>query len=168
MAGAASAAPNLKSDPPIHNLLRPKNGLDNGVHFHPRAFQAGRVVNEMILDVDIAPTLLELAGVEVPSQMQGRSLVPLAKGQNPDWRKEWLYHYYEWPEANHVRPHRGVRTERYKFIHYYLSPEEFELYDLEADPGELHNLYGDARHASLLRDMQERLSRVRAQMGDTA
>ncbi len=134
---------------------------------YPKVIPAGRVVDDMVLDLDIAPTLLELAGVEIPKHMQGHSLVPLAKGQSAQWRKQWLYHYYEFPGYQEVRPHRGVRTERYKFIHYYQSPEEFELYDLKEDPGELHNLYGDSRHAALLQDMKNRLSELRHQMGDT-
>jgi arylsulfatase A-like enzyme len=65
-----------------------------------------------------------------------------------------------------VRPCRGVRTERYKYIHYFTAPEEFELYDLKSDPDELHNLYGDARHADLSRQLAARLDELRRETGD--
>ena len=86
---------------------------------YPKKIQAGSVREEMVLNVDIAPTLLDLAGVEIPGRMQGHSLVALANGEATSWRKDWLYEYYDYPSAEHVRPHRGVRTERYKLIHYY-------------------------------------------------
>jgi len=81
----------------------------------------------MITNLDIAPTLLELAGVEVPAKMQGKSLLKLAKGDEAGWRKDWLYEYYEYPAGEQVRPNRGVRTERYKLIHYYQEPQEWSF-----------------------------------------
>jgi arylsulfatase A-like enzyme len=133
---------------------------------YPKLFQAGRAIDEMALEMDIAPTLLELAGVDIPSRMQGHSLVKLAQGQQVKWRKDWLYEYYEYPASQKVRPHRGVRTERYKYIHYYLEPEEFELYDLQSDPGEKRNLYGDPAHEELTRTLKARLTELRRQTGD--
>jgi arylsulfatase A-like enzyme len=97
--------------------------------------------------------------------MQGKSLVPLAAGENnPQWRKEWLYEYFEYPGWENVRPNRGIRTERYKFIHYYLEPQEFEMYDLVRDPGEIHNLYGSPQHAALQQDLQTRLEKLREEI----
>lgn len=133
---------------------------------YPKLFKAGSVVDGMVLEMDIAPTLLELAGVEVPANMQGHSLVKLAQGQEKNWRKDWLYEYYEYPASQKVRPHRGVRTERYKFIHYYLEPEEFELYDLQTDPGEKQNLYGRPEWAELTRTLKARLLELRQETGD--
>ena len=140
---------------------------------YPRMVKAGSVCEKMALNVDIAPTMLELAGIRVPSSMQGRSLVSFLKGEQPEnWRKDWLYEYYEYPEAEHVRPHRGVRTERYKLIHYYKlpehpeAPEEFELYDLQKDPGELHNLYGQPGCAALTQQLLDRISELRKETGD--
>ena len=135
---------------------------------YPKEFKAGITVDEMVLNLDFAPTLLELAGVDIPSKWQGKSLVKLAKGEEQNWRKDWLYEYYEYPESQKVRPHKGVRTAQYKFIHYYLAPEEFELYDLQADPGERHNLYGDPQHAALTQKMKDRLAELRRETGDTA
>ena len=134
---------------------------------YPRMIRPGSRVDRMTLDLDIAPTFLELAGLKAPERMHGRSLVPFFQGQAPrDWRTDWLYEYYEYPGIHEVRKNRGVRTERYKLIHYYEPPKEFELYDLKEDPGELHNLYGDARHASLVTDLRDRIERLRQETGD--
>jgi arylsulfatase A-like enzyme len=134
---------------------------------YPRMARAGSTVDQMVTNMDIAPTFLELAGLPVPKQMQGLSMVPLLKGEQPrNWRKDWLYEYYEYPGPHNVRKNRGVRTERYKFIHYYEAPEEFELYDLQEDPGELHNLSGDRRHADIERDLRRRLAELRAETDD--
>jgi arylsulfatase A-like enzyme len=133
---------------------------------YPKEFKVETNVEEMVLNLDIAPTLLELAGVECPEAMQGKSLVKLAKGQETNWRKDWLYEYYDYPGAEEVRPHRGIRTERYKLIHYYLEPQEYELYDLKVDPGENHNLYGVAAHRSLQDQLRNRLAELRRETGD--
>jgi len=142
---------------------------------YPRLIQPGTTCEQIALNVDIAPTLLELAGVRPPSSMHGRSLVPILKNEPPaQWRKDWLYEYYEYPQWEHVRPHRGVRTERYKLIHYYPlpdfpdEPEEFELYDLKKDPGELHNLHGSPGYAALTQQLLERITELRRETGDHA
>lgn len=140
---------------------------------YPQLVKAGTTSDKMILNLDIAPTLLELAGVPVPAAMQGRSLVPFLAGGEPDnWRQDWLYEYYEYPQWERVRPHRGVRTERYKLIHYYKladypdEPEEFELYDLQQDSGEINNLYGRPGYAALTQKLLERISELRKETGD--
>lgn len=134
---------------------------------YPKAFKAGTQVNEMILNVDYAPTLLELAGVPVPADMQGRSLIDLAQGRSvPDWRKHWYYEYDD-NMVMMVPASRGVRTERYKFIQYYKeTPQEFEMYDLQEDPGELNNLAGDPAHAALRADLQKQMAELRTELGD--
>jgi arylsulfatase A-like enzyme len=137
---------------------------------YPRMIKAGLTPHEMALNIDIPPTILELAGVKVPDWtewVQGRSLVPFMKGSPPsDWRKDWLYEYFEYPAAEMVKPNRGVRTERYKLIHYFLAPQEFELYDLQEDPGELHNLYGDPSYSKLAKDLLNRIGELRKETGD--
>ncbi len=134
---------------------------------YPRLIRPGSTANQMVLELDIAPTFLELAGVPVPPSMQGQSMVPMLKGEEPkNWRKDWLYEYYEYPGPHSVRKHRGVRTDRYKLIHYYEPPEEFELYDLQEDPGELHNLYGDPRHDGLVKRLRQRIDELRKATGD--
>lgn len=134
---------------------------------YPRMIRPGATANQMVTNTDIAPTFLELAGIPIPKHMQGLSMVPILKGEQPrNWRKDWLYEYYEYPVPHNVARHRGVRTDRYKFIHYYEAPEEFEMYDLQQDPGELHNLYGDARHADLARDLRRRIDELRRETDD--
>jgi arylsulfatase A-like enzyme len=119
----------------------------------------------MALNLDIAPTILELAALQIPAQIQGHSLVPLMKGIHlSDWRKDWLYEYYDdrWAPRN-----RGIRTERYKLIQYWeKNPEELELYDLETDPGELNNLYGDQRYIDLVAQLKNRIRELRTESGD--
>jgi arylsulfatase A-like enzyme len=141
---------------------------------YPRMIEGGSVCEKMALNVDFAPTLLELAGVPVPDGMQGRSIVPLLQGRKPgNWRKDWLYEYFEYPEFEHVRPHRGVRTDRYKLIHYHKLPqypdlaEEFELYDLKKDPHELNNLYGQDGYESLTQQLLDRIGELRKETNDT-
>jgi len=134
---------------------------------YPRMVRPGPLVDSMVTNLDIAPTFLDLAGVGIPSRMQGLSMVPFLKGDKPKtWRKDWLYEYYEYPGPHNVRKHRGVRTDRYKLIHYYEAPEEFEMYDLQQDAGELHNLYGDSRHASLASDLRNRIEELRRETDD--
>lgn len=140
---------------------------------YPRMIQPGSTCEKMALNVDFMPTMLDLAGVSVPEGLHGQSLVPFLQGRQPDtWRKDWLYEYFEYPEVEHVRPHRGVRTERYKLIHYHKLPqfpdlpEEFELYDLQNDPQELNDLYGQDGYESLTQQLLNRISELRKETGD--
>jgi arylsulfatase A-like enzyme len=133
---------------------------------YPRRIKAGTVREEMAINVDVSSTLLDLAGVPIPAAFQGSDLMPLAEGQNVPWRKDWLYEYYEYPVAENIPPNRGVRTERYKYIHYYLEPQFFELYDLQTDPDEMHNLYGDPKYANLVTQLKNRLEELRKETKD--
>lgn len=131
---------------------------------YPKRIPAGTVRDEMVLDIDLAPTFLDLAGVSTPAHMQGKSVLPLAKAPDPEFRKEWYYEYFEWPNPEAVRPHRGIRTERYKLIHYVMEPQEFELYDLVNDPGETQNLYGQPQHHALQQQLWTRMEQLQAQV----
>jgi arylsulfatase A-like enzyme len=119
----------------------------------------------MVLDLDIPPTLLDLARVPVPPAFQGRSLMPLVERENVEWRKDWLYEYYEYPAYENIPPCRGLRTERYKYIEYFTQ-NAFELYDLETDPDELHNLYSDPKYADLVSTLRKRLEELRRETND--
>lgn len=135
---------------------------------YPGHAKAGSKSDEMVLNLDMAPTLLDIAGLAVPAEMQGKSMLPLAEGKaNVEWRKDWLYEYYEYPGFENVKPCRGVRTERYKFVDFFVEPEEFELYDLKADPDEKNNLYGKPGYEELTAHMKERLAALRAETHDT-
>jgi arylsulfatase A-like enzyme len=133
---------------------------------YPKLVRPGSICDKMVLNIDIAPTILELAGVELPKSMHGRSMVPLLQNPQAVWRTDWLYEYFEFPGPHSVRPNRGIRTERYKLIHYFTDPEEFELYDLEKDPGERENLYTRPEYAELTRQLMTRLQELRRETGD--
>jgi arylsulfatase A-like enzyme len=134
---------------------------------YPKLIAAGTIREEMVLNVDAPVTLLDLVGSKPPGTMQGRSFLPLAQGKVlTNWRKDWLYEYYEYPGFENVRPHRGVRTERYKYIHFFLDPQEYELYDLQADPDENDNLYGKPGYEELTARLRARLEELRRETGD--
>jgi arylsulfatase A-like enzyme len=133
----------------------------------PDGIERKRVDKEhMVLNVDLAPTLLDLAGIPVPAFMQGRSFKGLLQGKKiPDWRRSFYYHYYEYPAVHSVRKHYGVRTRRHKLIHYYDDIDCWELFDLERDPEELHNVYGSPDYAGVKGSLQKELGRLRAELG---
>lgn len=134
---------------------------------YPKRFKPGSTRDEMVLNVDIAPTIYDIAGVKTPETVQGRSFYQLALGNDvSDWRKDWLYEYYEYPGYENVRPSRGVRTERYKYIHYFLEPQEYELYDLHEDPSEDHNLHGKPGYEKLTAQLRRRLEELRRETDD--
>lgn len=133
---------------------------------YPKLIRPGTTLDQMALNIDIAPTVLDLAGVPIRPAMHGRSWAPLLRGQKTHWRKDWLYEYYEFPGSHSVKKNRGIRTDRYKLIHYYEEPQEWELYDVKEDPGELHNLYRDAKHARLVEQLKKRLDELRSETGD--
>jgi arylsulfatase A-like enzyme len=130
---------------------------------YPRLIKAGTIKDEMVLDLDIAPTLLELAGVAPRKEMQGTSLIPLAQNGAGTWRKEWFYDYYEYPGNEDVRPHHGIRTETHKLMHYY-TVDEWEMYDLSRDPEEANNLYGRPEYAATEKHLKAELDRLAAQI----
>ena len=133
----------------------------------PKDFRAKGDINEMVQNIDYAPTFLELAGVEVPEDIQGISLVPLLKGEKPsDWRKALYYHFYEYPAEHMVKRHYGVRTDRYKLIHFYNDIDEWELYDLQADPTEMRNIYGQPGTEEIIKDLKAQLTALQEQYND--
>ncbi len=133
---------------------------------YPGKIKPGTTSGEMVLNLDIAPTLLQVAGLPVPNEMQGKSFLPLAEGEKTPWRQDWLYEYYEYPGFENVKPCRGVRTARYKYIEFFLDPKEYELYDLEKDPDEMHNLYGKPGYEEISRHLQTRMEELRKQTDD--
>jgi arylsulfatase A-like enzyme len=127
----------------------------------PGQTKPGSVNTDLVQNLDYAETFLELAGAEIPSDMQGRSLVPLLKGQTPaDWREAIYYHYFEYPSVHMVARHYGIRSDRYKLIHYYQFGE-WELFDLQEDPDERTNLYGKAEYAELVEVMKKQLAELK-------
>lgn len=133
----------------------------------PKSIRAGQVdTDHMVLNIDVAPTLLELAGVAVPDTMQGRSWKPLLSGADAPWRDAFLYEFFEYPAAHCVRKHRGVRTADWKLIHFWERPDEWALYDLREDPDELVNLIDRPEHAARVAQLKQRLQALRAETGD--
>jgi arylsulfatase A-like enzyme len=130
----------------------------------PVDYNARGDINEMVQNIDMAPTFLELAGIDPPDDMQGISLVPLLKGDKPKrWRDALYYQYYEYPAEHAVRKHYGIRTERYKLIHFYDDIDQWELYDLSTDQHEMHNLIDDPAYSSVVKDLRKRLAGLRKQ-----
>ena len=126
-----------------------------------------RDIPELVQNIDYAPTFLELAGAEIPDDIQGVSLVPLLKGEHPDtWRDALYYHFYEYPAEHMVKRHYGIRTDRYKLIHFYNDIDEWELFDLQSDPQELHNLYGQEGYETVTEDLKSRLLELQEQYDD--
>lgn len=126
----------------------------------PGVVDPGSSDEHLVQNLDFAPTFLTAAGVAVPSDMQGRSLLPLLHGESPDdWRTSIYYHYYEFPAVHMVNRHYGVRTERYKLIHFYQL-DEWEFFDLQADPGELRNAYGNDHYAPVIAELKQELDRL--------
>ncbi len=129
----------------------------------PGVAPAGSVSHDLVMNLDFAETLLDAGGAPVPAAMQGRSLVPLLTGRPPaDWRDAIYYQYFEYPGWHMVRRQYGVRTERYKLIHYY-EVGEWELFDLERDPEEMESVYDDPRYAGVRAELETRLTRLREQ-----
>jgi len=130
----------------------------------PKAIKPGTVNDDITSNVDFAETFLDLAGVPVPADMQGRSLVPLFKGKTPaDWRKSFYYHYYEFPGAHSVARHYGVTDGKHKLIHYYQLGE-WELFDLKKDPNELVSVYGKPEFAETQKRLLAELTRLRKEL----
>ena len=133
-------------------------------------YPGGRIgdINELVQNIDYAPTFLELAGVEVPADIQGASLLPLLAGEKPaTWRKSLYYHFYEYPAEHAVKRHCGVRTERYKLIHFYNDIDIWELYDLQSDPMEMNNLFGKKGYEEITKELKTELGRLEKQYGVT-
>jgi arylsulfatase A-like enzyme len=132
----------------------------------PHVTKPGSVNKDIVSNLDFAETFLEAAGVPVPKEMQGRSLVPVLKGQTPgDWRKSFYYHYYEHPAVHNVARHYGVVTDRYKLVHFYEPEFDYwEMFDLQTDPQEMRSVYGLPEYAEATRDLQTELQRLRAQL----
>ncbi|MEI7900152.1 MAG: sulfatase [bacterium] len=132
----------------------------------PGVVKPGSVQAAMGINVDFAPTFMEAAGLPVPADMQGRSLVPLLKGERPaDWRTSWYYRYYHDPGDHNTRAHYGVRTETHKLICFWKK-DQWEMYDLVKDPAELHNLYDDPSQADTVAKLKAELYRLKKELKD--
>ncbi|PST82716.1 sulfatase [Pedobacter yulinensis] len=123
---------------------------------YPGQVPAGSVSDRFVMNLDIAPTLLQAAGIDVPADMQGMSMLPALKNKADKGRQVLYYHYYENGEHS-VSPHFGIRTKRYKLIRFYKRVSGWELYDLQKDPQEMHNLYGKAGYQAITAGLKQQL-----------
>ena len=137
---------------------------------YPKQIKAGSTSDDLVMNLDFAPTFVDEAGLPIPKEMQGRSLVPLFKKSvnEGEWRNGIYYHYYEFPHGWHsVRKHYGIKTDRYKLIYFY-GIDAWELYDLKYDPLEVNNLYGIPAYDSLADSLKKELRSLQEQYGDTS
>jgi len=134
----------------------------------PGVIKPGSRNSDLVQNIDFAETFLDIAGIAIPAEMQGKSLVPLMKGKTPQgWRKSLYYHYYEYPGAHSVRRHEGVAGKRYKLIRFYgkdvPNGEEWEFYDLKTDPNEMKSIYSNPEQKNQIAKMKKELQRLRKQ-----
>jgi arylsulfatase A-like enzyme len=135
---------------------------------YPGRVESGSVNDNIVLNLDLAPTFLELAGAEIPTEMQGHSFKNLLLKEPTDkWRQSFYYHYYEYPAVHMAKRHYGVRTEKYKLIHFYYDIDDWELYDLEKDPNEINNVYGDPAYIGIVAELKTEMERLRSLYGDS-
>ena len=129
--------------------------------------KSGQVTDLFALNADFAPTFLDLAGLKVPADMQGRSLAPILRGERPnDWRTSVYYRYYHDPGHHNTRAHYGVRTATHKLIHYWKK-DAWELFDLVKDPTEQRNLINDPAQAGKIAELKAEIVKLQKQLGDT-
>lgn len=134
----------------------------------PGVIEAGTVNDEMVQNLDFAPTFLEAAGLDIPADMQGESLLPIFKGEMEDWsREEVYYHYYEYPAVHMVKRHYAIVTKEYKLVHFYDDVDEWEMYDRKKDPQEMNSVYDDPDYTDTVADLKERLAALRIKYKDS-
>jgi len=136
----------------------------------PGTIKPGTVNTDIVSHIDLAETFLQAAGLSIPDRMQGRSLMPVLEGHTPaDWRTAFYYHYYEYPQPHHVRPHYGVVTDRYTIAHFYAPDVDYwELFDRPKDPGEMKSVFGDPAYATVQTNLMQEVFRQRALLKEPA
>lgn len=134
----------------------------------PEGLEARGEIEEMVQNIDYAPTFLDIAGAEIPQDMDGISLLPLLEGRHPSsWRNAIYYHFYEYPAEHSVKRHYGIRSsDGWKLVHFYNDINSWELYDLNSDPNELHNLYGLEGYEAKTQELRDELIRLQKQYED--
>ncbi len=125
---------------------------------YPKMIKAGTKNEDVVANIDFAPTLLDLAGIDTDQNMHGKSFTTLLKGETPeDWQQATYYHYYEWPYWHHVQPHYGIRTQDYTLAHFYYNVDVWELYDLKKDPQQMNNIIDDPAYAKTVSKLKSQL-----------
>lgn len=134
---------------------------------YPKEIKPGSVINSLVQNLDFAPTFLDYAGVKAPADMQGESFRDVVSGKTSTFRDAIYYTYYEYPAVHMVKRHYGVRTDRYKLMHFYYDIDEWEMYDLEKDPQEMRNIYNDPSYAKVKEEMHKKLEELRKKYKDS-
>jgi arylsulfatase A-like enzyme len=130
----------------------------------PGHIKAGSVQSSLAINVDFAPTFMDVAGLKVPTDMQGASLLPLFRGKKPSsWRTGFYYRYYHDPGDHNTRAHYGIRTDTHKLIHYWKK-NQWELFDLTHDPDEMHNIYADPAQKRTVEELKKQLFRLKKEL----
>ena len=132
----------------------------------PNTIKPGSVNTNMVQNLDMAPTLLEAAGLKIPTDIQGESFVSLLKGGNK-FRKAAYYHYYEYPGIHAVKRHYAIVKEDFKLIHFYHDINEWELYDRKNDPNEMTNVYDNPKYKKIKKKLHSELKALRKKYKDT-
>ncbi|MGD0092161.1 MAG: sulfatase [Planctomycetota bacterium] len=154
-----------------HNWFDKRFMYEESLHMpflirYPPLIKPGTVNDGMILNVDFAPMLLDLAGEKVPADMQGCSFAPLLRGETPkDWRTAMYYRYYHYPGDHQVQMHYGIRTLHHKLI-YFHKLDAWEFYDLDKDPCEIKNLYSDPACADKVKELKDALYKLKKELKD--
>lgn len=134
---------------------------------YPGYIKPGTSIDALVQNLDFAPTLLDFAGVKIPAAMQGESFKALVSRKEKKWRDAIYYTYYEYPSIHMVKRHYGIKTKRYKLIHFYYDINEWELYDLKTDPGEMKNVYNDPVYAKVKGELHAKLDALREKYRDS-
>jgi arylsulfatase A-like enzyme len=134
---------------------------------YPREIGVGTVIDNLVQNLDFAPTILDYARIPIPQDMQGESFRQLVADQTAEWRDAVYYTYYEFPSVHMVKRHYGVATDRYKLMHFYYDIDEWEMYDLDVDPHEMTNVYDDPEYANIRQMLHTRLEELREYYGDS-
>jgi len=133
---------------------------------YPKKIKPGIDNEDLLLNIDFAPTLLDMAGIPIPEDMQGESFKKALLGKKHTSRDAIYYHYYEYPFWHKVQPHYGVSTGKYKLIHFYYDMDQWELYDLENDPHEMNNLYPNAAYKKVVQHLQHKINQLQKKYKD--
>lgn len=149
-----------------HGLWDKRSAYDESLRIpflirFPKMAKPGSVQDKMVLNIDLAPMLLDVAGVKAPSDMQGRSFRPLLEGKKTEWRDDFFYEYFAEKAYPQTPTVLAVRTDDWKYVEYPEIDDIPELYDLKHDPTEMHNLAQDPAHAAKLAEMKQRMARLK-------
>ena len=134
----------------------------------PTGYQARGDVNQLVQNIDYGPTFLEMAGIAVPEDMHGLSIKSILVDKDSEFRDAIYYHYYEFPNEHMVKKHYGIRTDRYKLIHFYDDIDVWELFDLENDPNEMNNLFGQSNYDEIEEKLKVRLVELQEEYQDSS